>query len=99
MRPFNQAHLLGRCSNVFLHAALLCATMEFTTEAGSVGLALLGVKGGRAFRTPMFLSTSPKDFWGRRWNLIIHRTLKRLCFKPLVLSGCPVSVATIASFA
>jgi hypothetical protein len=30
---------------------------------------------------------------------VIHRTLKRLCFKPLVLSGCPASIAALASFA
>jgi hypothetical protein len=99
MRPFDHAWLPGRCVNIFLTAALLSALMEFSTEACSTALALIGVKGVRAFKNPLFLSTSPKDFWGRRWNLVIHKTLKRLCFKPLVLMGCPVWAATLAAFA
>ena len=28
------------------------------------------------FLNPLFASTSPSDFWGRKWNLTIHRNLK-----------------------
>ncbi|MGK3747012.1 MAG: hypothetical protein ACI8RD_008636, partial [Bacillariaceae sp.] len=28
-------------------------------------------------------STSPSDFWGRRWNLIVHTVLKNGCYKPV----------------
>jgi Membrane bound O-acyl transferase family len=34
------------------------------------------------FRNPLFLSTSPTDFWGRRWNTVIHDVLKGGAFKP-----------------
>jgi hypothetical protein len=47
-------------------------------------------------RAPLWLSTSVRDFWGRRWNLLIHRLMKRTFFEPLAkastakrqLGGC-----------
>lgn len=32
---------------------------------------------------PIFESTSPSDFWGRRWNLVVHGILKRGVYKPV----------------
>ena len=34
------------------------------------------------FRNPLFLSKSPTDFWGRRWNRVIHEVLKGGAFRP-----------------
>lgn len=31
---------------------------------------------------PVFASRSPSDFWGRRWNLLVHNALKNGVFKP-----------------
>jgi hypothetical protein len=31
---------------------------------------------------PVFASRSPSDFWGRRWNLLVHEALKNGVFKP-----------------
>jgi hypothetical protein len=36
---------------------------------------------------PVFASTSPSDFWGRRWNLLVHQGLKNGVFKPAHLCG------------
>jgi hypothetical protein len=36
-----------------------------------------------ATRHPMFLSVSPSDFWGRRWNTLIHAGLKQGVYKPV----------------
>jgi hypothetical protein len=33
---------------------------------------------------PLLCSTSPADFWGRRWNLMIHRALKDGIFRPVI---------------
>jgi hypothetical protein len=33
---------------------------------------------------PLLCSTSPADFWGRRWNLLIHRALKDGIFRPVL---------------
>lgn len=32
---------------------------------------------------PIFESSSPSDFWGRRWNLVVHGLLKRGVYKPI----------------
>ena len=47
---------------------------------------------------PMFESTSPSDFWGRRWNLIVHDCLKHGVYKPVRSLGGHASVAVAASF-
>jgi Membrane bound O-acyl transferase family len=48
--------------------------------------AIVQVLGGfqteRVVDNPMLSSTSPSDFWGRRWNLLIHRGLKQGIYKP-----------------
>jgi hypothetical protein len=33
-----------------------------------------------------FLATSPREFWGRRWNMTFHNACYRLIFSPLVAS-------------
>ena len=32
---------------------------------------------GPMMLNPIFESASPSDFWGRRWNLVVHGLLKR----------------------
>jgi hypothetical protein len=47
---------------------------------------------------PMMTSTSPSDFWGKRWNSLIHLCLKNGVYKPVrSMGGAPV-VALVASF-
>jgi hypothetical protein len=46
---------------------------------------------------PIFESSSPSDFWGRRWNLVVHGILKRGVYKP-VRSKHSRRVASIATF-
>ena len=38
-------------------------------------------------RAPLSQSTSIRDFWGRRWNLIIHGLMKRCFFMPFQNAG------------
>jgi hypothetical protein len=47
---------------------------------------------------PMFESTSASDFWGRRWNLIVHNCLKSGVFKPVRYLGGGKGIAVLASF-
>merc|ERR1712125_164276 len=53
-----------------------------------VPLTLAGVATVDPMHAPLFLSTSLRDFWGRRWNLVAHRFLKRSFFLPFVRGGC-----------
>ena len=63
---------------------------------------LLLLAGGHSpitlFRSPLLLSTSPQQFWGRRWNLLVHGLVRRTVFVPLKGSGVPASLASLAAF-
>ena len=42
-----------------------------------------GYETDKVVLNPMFKSKSPSDFWGRRWNMIVHRGLKNGVYKPV----------------
>eukprot|EP00579_Thalassiosira_antarctica_P000802 CAMPEP_0201868078 /NCGR_PEP_ID=MMETSP0902-20130614/2110_1 /ASSEMBLY_ACC=CAM_ASM_000551 /TAXON_ID=420261 /ORGANISM="Thalassiosira antarctica, Strain CCMP982" /LENGTH=444 /DNA_ID=CAMNT_0048393375 /DNA_START=123 /DNA_END=1457 /DNA_ORIENTATION=+ len=44
---------------------------------------LCGVQQLPLMLNPIFESSSPSDFWGRRWNLVVHGILKRGVYKPV----------------
>lgn len=45
----------------------------------------------------MFTSRSPSQFWGQKWNLLIHRTLKHGVFLP-ARQRCGATPAILLSF-
>ena len=47
---------------------------------------------------PLQHCTSPSDFWGRRWNNLIHTCLKNGVFKPIRSLGGPTTLAVFATF-
>ena len=50
---------------------------------------------------PLFCATSPADFWGRRWNSLVHRNLMEGVYKPVravVASPYSKPVAVAATF-
>ena len=49
------------------------------------------------FLNPLWDSTSPTDFWGRKWNLMIHNVLKYGVFLPS-RKFVPTKVAILVSF-
>jgi hypothetical protein len=38
--------------------------------------ALGGVQANEVMHNPIFTSNSPSDFWGRKWNSVVHGVLK-----------------------
>jgi len=48
---------------------------------------------------PMTASTSPSEFWGRRWNALVHVVLKGGVYIPLRKNGVAKGVAAVATFA
>jgi len=58
---------------------LLSTAFEITAFGENVkGLATLPI-----FFNPLFTSTCPSEFWGKKWNLVIHRTLKHGAYLPV----------------
>lgn len=80
-------------STILIHLYL----STFTTALCLLASMLLQVKTNVAMHNPMLLSSSPSDFWGRRWNMIVHGCLKRGVFKP-VYRYSTKSIAVWATF-
>lgn len=68
---------------LWLRAAWVCLMLTCVIDAQRFALSIFGVESHQAMRHPLLLSTSVKDFWGRRWNLLIHRLMHRNFFTPL----------------
>ncbi|XP_057757413.1 probable long-chain-alcohol O-fatty-acyltransferase 5 [Arachis stenosperma] len=47
---------------------------------------LLGVQLEPQFDQP-YLSTSLQDFWGRRWNIVVHKVLQPTVYQPVVTAA------------
>jgi len=89
---------IGHLANNFINAYLTYLSLSLGTVG--VGLAINLMFGMRTIdvtNNPMFKSTSPSDFWGRRWNQLVHGILKRGVFKP-VRKYYPKVLAIAATF-
>jgi hypothetical protein len=73
--------------------------LRVLTSAFSTLLALCGFAPRTMWRAPLLTSTSVSDFWGRRWNLLIHGLFRRTVFSPLTLRGVPAWAAGALAFA
>jgi len=60
-------------------------------------LVAFGAKSRTVMNNPLMMTTSPSDFWGRRWNLLVHGCLKRGVFKP-VLERSSKAIALWSTF-
>jgi hypothetical protein len=97
----NISRLWDLCSwkDTFLYAILFqlyLATfgegLRFLTQV------LTGTRAQHIMDNPMLAAESPSDFWGRRWNLVIHNCLKDGVYKPVRQAGGSPAYAIIASF-
>jgi Membrane bound O-acyl transferase family len=69
--------------NNFVAAITLSFMLEFTMNGiGIIIQAIGGFETEAIVDNPMLASISPSDFWGKRWNLLIHRGLKQGIYKP-----------------
>lgn len=68
---------------VYLQTAFIYCTLATAMLMHRLLPALFGVDSVDSMRSPLLLSTSVRDFWGRRWNLVVHRLMKRTFFLPL----------------
>ena len=72
--------------------------LKVAADANAFGLTLLGFQPKVAFRNPLTASTSPVDFWSRRWNMIVRGLFHRTIFTPMRNHGVPAQAAALASF-
>jgi len=88
----------GHLANNFIVAYLTHTCLKVGTSGFGLAIsALSGIKTMTVTNNPMFGCTSPSDFWGRRWNRLVHGVLKRGVFKP-VRAYFPTFVALAVTF-
>ena len=85
--------------HVFVQLILIWLFLSLLFDIGCVLLDLQGLKPLAPFANPVFDSRSPRDFWGRKWNLQVTTTLKTCFFIPLRKRlGLPPAVAATCTF-
>ena len=77
---------------------LYCSWLVFGCDLVSLVTLILGAKTKDPFDNPLFQSRSPSDFWGRRWNRMVHGFLKRGIYKPALTAGFSKNLAVFAVF-
>jgi hypothetical protein len=81
----------------------LISIFSYPCAGGASGLGLLQSVGtGYAMESfsdsPLTKSTSPSDFWGRRWDRPVQSALSRGAFRPLRKAGYSRHAAAVATF-
>lgn len=89
---------LGHLGNCFFAAYMfqLCLGL-FGFAMSAVVQFASGLKTNISMRNPMLEATSPSDFWGKRWNTLVHGVLKRGVYKP-VRTHSSAFMASLAAF-
>eukprot|EP00611_Tribonema_gayanum_P026011 TRINITY_DN6081_c0_g2_i1.p1 TRINITY_DN6081_c0_g2~~TRINITY_DN6081_c0_g2_i1.p1 ORF type:complete len:288 (-),score=89.63 TRINITY_DN6081_c0_g2_i1:118-981(-) len=72
-----------RMGNNALHASIICVLLGTLANLMSAAMCAVGYRPVDVMRNPLLLSLSPREFWGRRWNLLIHGILKRTYCRPV----------------
>jgi hypothetical protein len=86
--------------DTFLQACMMNFSLSLSmTGASCLGSLLTGVQmDDNVTQHPMFLSESVSDFWGRRWNNLIHEALKQGIYKPVRAATKSKSLASLSAF-
>eukprot|EP00804_Cyclotella_cryptica_P007563 CCRYP_010652-RA/>CCRYP_010652-RA protein AED:0.13 eAED:0.13 QI:2135/0.8/0.83/1/0.4/0.33/6/2025/347 len=100
---FFVAYALKKIANESLHSLPSKDITQMNLHMGTSGAALVvtllfGMKTKVVTQNAMLRSTSVSDFWGRRWNQLVHGALKRGVFKPLIIKNCSKAFAASITF-
>lgn len=90
---FAPSHLL----NCYLLALVTFYMLSTAFELTAVSDNARGFYTKSIFHNPLWTSRSPSEFWGARWNLMIHRILKHGVYLP-VRRFFPTRMAVVATF-
>jgi Membrane bound O-acyl transferase family len=90
----------GNIANGYVLASLTSLILE--SSAAGLGLLFSLVTGYETLYvhdSPITQSSSPSDFWGRRWNLYVSQTLRRGVYLPLRVSwGASPAMSIVGTF-
>jgi hypothetical protein len=71
---------------------------QSTTSISLLYNILYGYETYEVVLNPMLRSKSPSDFWGKRWNMVVHKGLKNGAYKPVRKYTNSRVLAVIATF-
>lgn len=99
VRCFRDLFFFGNLLNNYLMAYMTGVAFE----SGTIGLGLMfsaitGISTMEFNDHPLTRSSSPSDFWGRRWDKIVQQELRRGVFDPLRKLGFNRSVSAVGTF-
>lgn len=86
------------CDHTFVHLGYIYLFLTILLDIGSLLLEVQGFAPIGHFDDPFRKTKSPRDFWGKRWNLQVTTTLKRIVFVPLRKIGAPATIAAPVTF-
>jgi hypothetical protein len=89
----------GQLLNNLIAAVLVSLSLVFSMNGTALIIQILaGFQTSPVVDNPMFASMSPSDFWGKRWNSLIHRGLKQGVYKPIIAATGSKNLATMSAF-
>ena len=89
----------AQIGNNLVTGILLQTTIAMACEGLIVATVLLtGYKCETVMENPIFGATSPSEFWGKRWNRVVHSKLKRGVYIPLRKHAVPRALAAGGAF-
>jgi hypothetical protein len=90
---------MNQILNTLLAATMISFSLVFSMNGvGAIVQMIGGFQAEKAVDNPIFASSSPSDFWGNRWNMVIHRGLKQGVYKPVRMATGSRNAATMAAF-
>jgi hypothetical protein len=82
----------------YSHVWYIYCFLKLACDTNSTALLILGYRPQVAFRNPLTASTSPTDFWSRRWNMLVRGLFHRTVFTPLRNRKVPSWMAALSAF-
>eukprot|EP00542_Grammatophora_oceanica_P012466 CAMPEP_0194041354 /NCGR_PEP_ID=MMETSP0009_2-20130614/13273_1 /TAXON_ID=210454 /ORGANISM="Grammatophora oceanica, Strain CCMP 410" /LENGTH=443 /DNA_ID=CAMNT_0038684835 /DNA_START=11 /DNA_END=1342 /DNA_ORIENTATION=+ len=94
-RLFNPHQFLD---NIFYGLIFQCYLATYGEGLLFATTALTGIRCEPFMLNPMMKSVSPSDFWARRWNMVVHGSLKRGVYIPMRKLGAGRLIAALGAF-
>ena len=86
-------------ANSLLHAMMFQIYLTTYGEGlTACWFVVTGYQTKRVMNNPLGGATSPSDFWGRRWNMIVQSVLKGGVYKPMRKHQYSPTIAAISTF-
>jgi hypothetical protein len=84
--------------NFWLGLLVMLYLTAFCDGLACLTMLLTGYETQPVMRNPLLGSSRPSDFWGRRWNRLIHDCLKQGVYKPIRSLGGSHAVGVMGAF-